>query len=231
MAEEKNELSLPEYALEVSRRVRKGQDQQTARVGVSALCEHPVAKNPSGRPSYELIKLHAEAFTSSEEVSVEPGVTVPFLNACPCARRWEIRDFYEYLRDNTDLEEKEIRQIASDAPLQSHTNRGDATLKIDSSAVSLSDIYHTLEVAVPLVRELLSGEDEHEVVKAAYAKPMFCEDVAREIIRSTVERFEEVEGDATVELTVDVDESIHHHNLRCEVEKKLEKLRDLSQAR
>ena len=187
--------------------------------------EHLVSKNVSQRPSYELLQLHIVANLSGKKMSVETGITAPFLNACPCAQRWAMREYATALKKQ-GYAPKEIEALIKIAPLQTHTNRGKATLMIHSDRVMFPDLYHIVEQSSPILRELVSGEDEHLFLKEVHRKGYFFEDVTRAIMANTVKNLgHKVPPSTLVEITVDVEESMHSKNFLSTVKKTMGELR------
>ena len=203
---------LGEFTKCLVEKIIETQPQDNCRVEVDAHYERLVDKNASGKPSHELLKLHSAAEYKNGSIGLESGVTAKFMNACPCAQRWGIRQFAEKL-EKQGYTAEQIQDIIPAAPLQGHTQYGDATLYVQEG-VAMTQLYKILEQSSPLVRELLAGRDEGDFVREAQERGMFVEDVAREIIKNTVLNLDGAIADSTkVEIHLDVDESVHHHNL------------------
>jgi GTP cyclohydrolase FolE2 len=99
-------------------------------------------------------------------------------------------------------------------------------VKISSEAVDVGEIYDVLDRSLPIVRELLKGMDEHDFVKKAHAAGMFCEDNIRTVIAELVTSFKDrLSPQTRLSVKIDVDESVHHHNLSAEVTDSMENLR------
>ncbi len=218
-------LPLKEYVMKLCKDVQESQEQENSYVEIVAKYEKLVSKNISKRPGHELIDLHIIGELRDKSMNFKIGVSVPFINACPCAQRWGMREFYKSLKSD-GMKDEEIEKIVSKAPLQAHTNKGDAKIIIHSDEVDFSEVYGILEESSPLTRELLSGEDEHVVVREAHKKRMFCEDVVREIVKNIVKKLDgKINSKTIIEVIVEVDESIHFHNLYAEVKDTLENLK------
>ena len=203
---------LGEFTKRLVEKIIETQPQDSCRVEVDAHYERLVDKNASGKPSHELLKLHSAAEYKNGSIGLESGVTAKFMNACPCAQRWGIRQFAEKL-EKQGYTAEQIQDIIPAAPLQGHTQYGDATLYVQEG-VAMTQLYKILEQSSPLVRELLAGRDEGDFVREAQERGMFVEDVAREIIKNTVLNLDGAIADSTkVKIHLDVDESVHHHNL------------------
>ncbi len=207
-------LGVGELTRVLAELVQKTQDQERCTVSLAADYEHRVAKNRSGKSSVELIKFLSSSALNGSSLKEDRALSVPFINACPCTQRWGMRSFFNALQRKgygADVAEDIVRC----APLQAHTNRGNALLKIHDGSVTFSDLYQVLDNAVPIIRELLKGIDEDGMVTAAHQAGQFCEDNARAIILETAKFFgNRLSPETLFEAAVEVDESVHFHNLR-----------------
>jgi len=204
----------------------KSQGAKKCAIGVSVNYEKTTDnKNLSGKLSHELIRLTSYFKTNRNNNFSRIGMIVPFFNACPCTQRWGMRDFHRFLLTE-NLDKKLIEKLIINAPLQAHTNRGDLTLEIQSNKVTYKDIYRILEKSSPIIRELLKGKDEHAFVKEGHKLALFCEDLARETAFNTVKMLDKkLEKDTLIKIVVNTDESVHFHNLFCEINTSLAKLK------
>lgn len=202
---------LADFTKTLVEKIIETQPQEVCRVEVDAQYERLVEKNASGKPSHELLKLHVAAEFSNGEVRLETGVTAKFMNACPCAQRWGIRQFAQKL-EHKGYTAEQIQDIIPEAPLQGHTQYGDATLRVYKN-IELKTLYAILEQSSPLVRELLAGSDEGDFVRETQERGMFVEDVAREIMKNAAAQLTTIADETLVKIDLDVDESVHHHNL------------------
>lgn len=209
-------LPLTEWIEQYSKNLTASQGLPNCSVQLDLQYAKPSSKNLSEIISEELIELHSAIERNSDDVQVCAGVTVPFINACPCTQRWGMREFYQELIAQ-GFDEEKAESIMRKAPLQAHTNLGKATLKI-WSRVEHTTLYGVLNRAVPIVRELLKGIDEHVLVKHAHREGQFCEDNARAVVREVFNEFDGKLDDSTLlEINVDVEESVHFHNLSSQI--------------
>ncbi len=214
-----------QYATELSGLIKKTQDQTDCFILLDNTIENKVNKNVSGKSSIEIINLHTKIHLSSDAVRIKKGVTVPFMNACPCTQRWGMRDFHNTLSQKGYTKEQ-IEDLVTNAPLQAHTNGGEASLYIDGENCEHKEIYKVLENSVPIIRELLKGMDEHAFVKMTHQQGQFCEDNIRAIAEVTVKSFNARLSDNTnIKIRVEVNESVHFHNLWAEIEKTFAELK------
>jgi GTP cyclohydrolase FolE2 len=191
----------------------KTQGQERCGISLEADYEHRANKNPSGKSSVELLSFLSRAERLGNQTVITTGIIVPFINACPCTQHWGMREFFTTLRKK-GYDAQEAEEITRCAPLQAHTNRGKSTVSICDPAITHQSLYHVLDRAVPIIRELLKGPDEHAVVSATHRMGQFCEDNIRAILRE-IHAFcrEKVSPTALITAEVDVDESVHFHNL------------------
>jgi GTP cyclohydrolase-4 len=206
-------LSPQQFVVSLAKLVQTTQSQDRCEISLEADYEHRVSKNPSGRSSVELLTLRAQAEVFRDQTTVTSGITVPFINACPCTQRWGMRQFYSTLREK-GYEPSEAEEITRCAPLQAHTNRGKATVTVSDPAIRSKPLYDILDRSVPIIRELLKGQDEHAVVSHAHQCGQFCEDNIRAILMELHSSLaNKIASTATISVEVDVDESVHFHNL------------------
>jgi GTP cyclohydrolase FolE2 len=99
------------------------------------------------------------------------------------------------------------------------------TIIIESNKISFSDIYQVLEKSSPIIRELLKGNDEHAFVKLGHSLALFCEDVARHSAKNSWRYLKnKIKPDDKIKIIVDTDESVHFHNLYCEIDTTIKEL-------
>ncbi|MCO6431070.1 MAG: GTP cyclohydrolase I FolE2 [Deltaproteobacteria bacterium] len=217
-------LAVAGYVAEFKNRLVELQKLETCNVSLSFDIEKIINKNSSGRTSAELLKIHYNLSQSAEGEAHAVGLSVPFINACPCTQRWAMREYYNRLKAE-GRPDQEIAALIEAAPRQAHTNRGQATLNVHSAQADYPSLYSILDRSVPIIRELLKGSDEHEVVREAHKQGMFCEDNIRSIICETARNYTGVLAPETlVEVSVEVDESVHYHNLTAAVSDQLQNM-------
>ena len=211
-------LSLSEWSQRLSEQLIEKQELLDCALYLDAHYEKLTTRNPSKKTSHEMIMLYTAIERNRDSFSVCAGVRVPFINACPCTQRWGMREFYNQLIE-AGYDSAEAQVLMAKAPLQAHTNLGHASIKIWSEKATHAALYNLLDRAVPIVRELLKGMDEHALVKHAHQQGQFCEDNARSIVREVIAEFDgKLEDSARLEIRVEVEESVHFHNLCAEIE-------------
>jgi GTP cyclohydrolase-4 len=218
--------SLSCYTEEIIMPIIKEQNIESGKIYVRSIYEKETDKNPSGRKGHEILYLYSITSVKNGHLKTFVGLGVYFMNACPCPQRWAMRNFYYKLREK-GYSEKEIYEIIKDAPLESHTNRGIVNLFIEDKNISYKDLYNILDSSVTIVRELLSGNDEHLFIRESHEKELFCEDVVREVAFNVVKYLDnKLEDDKRIIIKTEVDESIHFHNLYAEISSSLGELKE-----
>jgi GTP cyclohydrolase I len=130
--------------------------------------------------------------THEEELDFILEVNVPVTNLCPCS--------------------KEISENSA------HNQRGMVTVQLKfAEFVWIEDVVALVESAASCeVYSLLKREDEKYVTEKAYSRPMFAEDIVREISRKL-----DSDGNITWYTVASENyESIHSHNAYAFIEKK-----------
>ncbi len=217
-------LSHASFAAGLANLVLKTQQQSSCQITMDSMVENTISKNASGKPSNEILTLHSIAEVLDGEEVLTRGVTVPFMNACPCTQRWAMRDFYNVLKGE-GLEDAKAQDIIKKAPYQAHTNGGLATLMVTDAGIDHEDLYAVLDQSVPIIREMLKGIDEHTFVRYTHEQGQFCEDNIRTIAKCTAEQLQgKVSSEAKIHIKVEVNESVHFHNLQAEMETTMESL-------
>jgi len=217
-------LDICEYVRECALLVKRTQGQKVCKVELTSHYEKDNLKNPSKKQSKEILELLTSIEINEDKESLQVGVVVPFINACPCTQRWGMRAYYETLRTK-GYDHSTSEDLVRCAPLQAHTNRGKAKVCISSSEVSHKTIYDVLDNSVPIIRELLKGQDEHSVVRHAHEQGQFCEDNIRAIAQQVALTFKDkLPAKTPILIHVEVDESVHFHNLWAEMDQSLGEL-------
>jgi|GEM_PF-1347291 len=224
-AQKKQYESLVHYTQEVIYPLIETQNTKKGKIYLKAVYEKETDKNPSGRKGHEILNFYIRTAIKNNQLKTFVGLGVYFMNACPCPQRWAIKEMYYKLKEK-GYSEEEIKEIIKIAPLESHTNRGLAKLFIEDPNISFKDLYQILDSSVTIVRELLSGDDEHLFIREAHEKELFCEDVIRNIAYETVKYLDgKVNENTKIFINAEVDESIHFHNLYGEIKTTFGKLR------
>lgn len=169
---------------------------------------------PGGARSMERYRLIAEARAvrnGSDAPTVRKGIGVEVegMTACPCAM-----ETARHLLRERGIEHPE------DGPTITHNQRNRAAVLIevpqdvDLEADDLIDLVEG-SLSAPTF-EILKRRMEGELVVAAHERPMFVEDVVREILARVLEAYGHLGDDTHVVARSEAEESIHKHNAYAE---------------
>jgi len=225
LAQKKQYQDLVQYAKKVILPLIEKQNAKEGEIHLEGIYEKETDKNISGRKSHEILYFYVRTNIKNNILKTFTGLGVYFMNACPCPQRWAIRKFYYKLKEK-GYSEDEIYEIIKEAPLESHTNKGLAKLFVEDDSISFKDLYKVLDSSVTIVRELLSGNDEHLFIRETHEKELFCEDVVRNIAYQTIKYLNgKINDDKMILIKAEVNESIHFHNLYAEIKTTFGKLK------
>jgi len=177
---------------------------------------------PSGQRSIEAYNLVAQARAErGRELRRAIGALVTGINACPCAMETARRM----------LEERgEVRT----GPNITHNQRNRTLLMVetgDGAQVEANDLIDLVEASLSApTYEILKRGDEARLVIRAHERPLFVEDVVREVLDAVVRKYAALPGDAVVSVRSEAEESIHKHNAFAERVTTLEELRGAERA-
>jgi GTP cyclohydrolase-4 len=159
---------------------------------------------PSGQRSLEPYNLVASARAQrGQAVRRGIGVLVTGINACPCAMETTRRLLEE-------------RGFATAGPTITHNQRNRTLLMVeteDGQRVEADDLIAIAEEGLSApTYEILKRGDEARLVLRAHERPLFVEDVVREVLSGVVKRYPGLPDDALLMVRSEAEESIHKHN-------------------
>lgn len=179
---------------------------------------------PSGQKSLEPYNLVASARAQrGEPVRRGIGVLVTGINACPCAMETARKLLQE---------RGEVRT----GPNITHNQRNRTLLMLetadgDGAAVEADDLIDLVEAGLSApTYEILKRGDEARLVIRAHERPLFVEDVVREVLDGVVRRYPNLPPDTVVMARSEAEESIHKHNAFAERVTTLAELRTRDEA-
>jgi GTP cyclohydrolase-4 len=193
--------------------------QKVARAEVYIRTSLPLQKwTPvSGRRSQEVYGMVAEAVATRDTSRRLIGVEVEGMVACPCAQDM-VHSFARVRLQEEGFSEDTIEKMLNVTPLATHNQRGRATLLIGSDqTLEAKDLIALVESAMSSENyALLKRPDELYIVNKAHTNPRFVEDVAREILRSVVEKYSDLPDDTFVWVRQRNEETIHKYDVEAE---------------
>ena len=155
------------------------------------------------------------------------GASAIGMTVCPCAKEMS-QEYTEDIirnRQDIDLSEEVIQKLLNLLPFSSHNQRSTGTIivqikDLNNHKIDVLDIIEIIEESMSgKMQSVLKRPEEAKLVRMAHLKPLFSEDVIREMARNFVLRdFSGLEDDFLVTFKIESFESIHPHNVYSELE-------------
>jgi len=170
----------------------------------------------------------ASATATEEGTSEEIGAQVTGMTVCPCSQGMSAARARETLQSMA-VEDDVIDDFLAKMPQAGHSQRGHATLTVESEGAPEVDLNELIEVArdsmSARIYNLAKRPDEDHMTGEAHKDAKFVEDCVRALADGVVDRVPDLPDDAIVYMEQSNDESIHQHNAHAERIAKLEDLR------
>jgi GTP cyclohydrolase-4 len=161
----------------------------------------------------------ASATADAEGTREEIGARVTGMTVCPCSQGMSAARARETLR-GLDVDDETIDQFLAEAPEPGHSQRGHATLTIESEGAPDVDLLDVIEVArdsmSARIYNLAKRPDEDHMTYESHKNAKFVEDCVRSLAEGVVDRFDHLPDEAIVTMKQSNDESIHQHNAHAE---------------
>jgi GTP cyclohydrolase-4 len=182
----------------------------------------------SDRRTQSTADIIASATADAEGTREEIGARVTGMTVCPCSQGMSTTRARETLRD-LGVEDRVIDEFLEEVPQPGHSQRGHATLTVESDGSPDVDLHDIIEVAresmSARIYNLAKRPDEDHMTYESHRDAKFVEDCVRAMAEGVVDRFD-LPGDAVVTMKQSNDESIHQHNAHAEREVTFAQLRD-----
>ena len=171
------------------------------------------------KPTQEMTKLIAKAVgTRSKDGEIiirkSIGAEVVGMTVCPCAQESVMEA--DKIKLLEFLDEETTQKVLDTVTFASHNQRGVGTVLIEvpeNQMVKGEEIINLIEESMSSpVCELLKRPDENAVVMNAHEKPVFVEDVVRNMIEKILQKFSYLDDDTLITARQVNQESIHRHN-------------------
>ncbi|MFB6219021.1 MAG: GTP cyclohydrolase MptA [Halobacteriaceae archaeon] len=204
----------------------------TSTATVSMEAEYMVREETpaSRRPTQGMMDIIASA-TASEDAPLreEIGARVTGMTVCPCSQQMMSGRAGEKLRE-LDVDGETIHEFLKEVPQAGHSQRGHATITIettDGAEVDLRDIAHVARDAMSArIYNMAKRPDEDHMTYHAHANARFVEDCVRAMAEGVVERFGDLPPETVVTMKQRNEESIHQHDAHAERVAELGELRE-----
>jgi GTP cyclohydrolase-4 len=173
----------------------------------------------SGMATQNTADIIAAATATEEGTHEEIGARVTGMTVCPCSQGMSASRARQTLR-GLDVADDVIEQFLAEVPQAGHSQRGHATLTVESEGAPEVDLNELIEVARDAmsarIYNLAKRPDEDHMTYEAHADAKFVEDCVRAMAEGVVEHFPDLPADAVVTMKQSNDESIHQHNAHAE---------------
>lgn len=212
--ERKEEISIEKVTLEIAKDTLN-RFNYSERSHVSLKTEvFAVASSGSGRKSFVSYRLDsATTLERNGNIIQKIGVEFTGMNACPCA----MESARSIISDSHPEGEEFLRKI----PVITHNQRNTVRISLETGREISIEAFKLIEVGESVVNgvllPVLKRRDEGELVVDAHLKPMFVEDIVREIASRLLKEMD-LQDDTLVTISSESDESIHPHNAFAQIE-------------
>jgi len=202
----------------------------TTRAEVSMEAEFMVRDETpeSEKPTQATVDVLAKATATAEGTRETIGTRVTGMTVCPCSQGMMEGRAREKLAE-LGVGEDEVAAFLREVPQAGHSQRGHATLMVESTGAPEVDLHDLIEVArdsmSARIYNLAKRPDEDHMTYRAHANAKFVEDCVRSMATGVVETFPDLPDDAVVTMKQSNDESIHQHNAHAERVVTVEQLR------
>ncbi len=197
------------------RLLEKHEYTTTAEVNMEAeyvMHERTPATDRRTQYSFDIL---ASATATKAGTRTEIGVEVTGMTVCPCSQGMSAASARETLRE-LGVEEAAVETFLEEAPQPGHSQRGHATLALETDGDHDVD----LQTLAGIARDAMSARiynyakrpDEDYMTRTAHENGRFVEDCVRAMAEGVVETFPELDDDTIVTMKQSNDESIHQHN-------------------
>ena len=174
----------------------------------------------SERPTQGTVDIIASATATEEGPTREKiGTRVTGMTVCPCSQGMMEERAREKLAD-LGVGEAEVSEFLQDVPQAGHSQRGHATLMVESDGDPDVDFRDLVDIArdsmSARIFNLAKRPDEDYMTYQAHANARFVEDCVRSMADQVVEYCDQLDDDVIVTMRQSNDESIHQHNAHAE---------------
>ncbi len=157
------------------------------------------------------------------------------MTCCPCALELSAEYAEEIIKNRKDIEipEKTLEKLLNIWPLSSHNQRSKGTIilqinDLNNHKIDVLDIIDVIEGSMSgKIQSVLKRPEEARLVREAHLKPLFSEDVIREMAKNFMLKFADInlEDRFKVIFKIESYESIHPHNVYSEMKTTIGELR------
>jgi len=154
------------------------------------------------------------------------GASAVGMTVCPCAKEMS-QEYAEQIintRKDINISKDDLQKLLNILPFSSHNQRSKGSIEVqikdlNSHRIDVLDIIDVIEESMSgRIQSVLKRPEEAALVRAAHLKPLFSEDVIREMAKNFILRdFPNLEDNLKVVFKIESFESIHPHNVYAEL--------------
>jgi GTP cyclohydrolase-4 len=157
------------------------------------------------------------------------------MTVCPCAKELSLEYAEEVVKSRNDINisGEDLNKLLNILPFSSHNQRSIGTIivqikDLDNHKIDVLDIIDIIEESMSgKIQSVLKRPEEAELVRSAHLKPLFSEDVIREMAKNFIIRdFPNLEDNFKVKFKIESFESIHPHNVYAELKTTIGELKE-----
>ncbi|MGB5911701.1 MAG: GTP cyclohydrolase MptA [Promethearchaeia archaeon] len=154
------------------------------------------------------------------------GASAVGMTVCPCAKEMSQEYAEEIIKNRSDINipDDTVQKLLNILPFSSHNQRSTGTIivqikDLNNHKIDVLDIIEIIEDSMSgKMQSVLKRPEEAKLVRSAHLKPLFAEDVIREMAKNFIIRnFPNLEDDFKVIFKIESLESIHPHNVYAEL--------------
>ncbi|MFC4408243.1 GTP cyclohydrolase MptA [Haloarchaeobius iranensis] len=173
----------------------------------------------SDKETQSTIDVIASATATEEGTREEIGARVVGMTVCPCSQGMSAARARRVL-DDLGVDDDTAEAFLDEVPQPGHSQRGHATLTVESEDAPEVDLMNLVDVArdsmSARIYNLAKRPDEDHMTYHSHANAKFVEDCVRSMAEDVVTEFPDLPDTAVVTMKQSNDESIHQHNAHAE---------------
>lgn len=178
--------------------------------------------------AYDIISFVKARKNDKDEVDFNYyiGASAIGMTVCPCAKEMSQEYAEEIIknRKDIDLSDDVIHKLLNILPFSSHNQRSTGTIivqikDLNNHRIDVLDIIDIIEDSMSgKMQSVLKRPEEAKLVRSAHLKPLFAEDVVREMAKNFILRdFPNLDDNFKIIFKIESYESIHPHNVYAEL--------------
>ncbi|MFX1356371.1 MAG: GTP cyclohydrolase MptA [Promethearchaeota archaeon] len=164
------------------------------------------------------------------------GANAIGMTVCPCAKEMSQEYAEEIIKNRQDinLSNEIVKKLLNILPFSSHNQRSTGSIMVqikdlNNYKIDVLDIIDIIEESMSgRMQSVLKRPEEAKLVRIAHLKPLFAEDVIREMAKNFIlKEFPNLEDNFKIKFKIESFESIHPHNVYSELSTTIGELRKI----